>query len=293
MPLPLVLGLNRLTYIQVSSPPALYRQTQLGGEISDNEITFDPGTAVLTTDAIALTPGPGKVMRLTVEATDTSLTTGFDADDTVKVELLSTLPGGTQIIETLSHDADLNTNGLINGGATPLADEFNLEQKPNAGKWTSTFRFLGEIPAEATSVQLRITAAILGQPTPPITEIFRFKNAYLLTGDGDADGDGIGENLEGYIHGTRGDLAASRFGLASITSAPGTITLRVNTGNFEPRTYQLLTSPDLLTWTRDGPPTLVPGNFNGPWPPLPLTRPTTPQRSFYKVQVQQPQVDIP
>ncbi len=290
---PLVLGINYLntTYLQASTAPTIFRQTQATG-LTANEVTMDPGSAVLTTDSVAVAPGTEKCLVLEVEATDTSTNSGFEVDDTLKVELISTLPSGALVIETLTDDFDLNKDGVISGGATPLADELNLEQKTIDIKWTSKFILVGTVPAEAVSFRLRITAAILGNVAATTSEVFRFKQATLRVCN-DADLDGRYDEWE-VAHGTGNATANSHFGISNITkTSPTTVTLNVRTDNLQARTYQVLTSPNLLTWTRDGLPTLVPGSNPTAWPLLPINRTITGPKYFYRVLVQVPQVVLP
>ncbi len=281
--LPFALGFNNLvaplTYIQSSTTPAIFRQTATG---TVNELTMDPGTAVLTTDAVSFAPGTEKCLVLTVLVDETSLTAGFEALDTLKVEVLSATPGGTDI-ETLTHDFDINGDGAISGGATPLADEFNLEQKANAVKWTSTFLLVGTIPADATSFRLRITGTIDGNVAGSSNEIYRFRDVTLIP-CADPDLDGTHSSWE-WAHGTDPNSAASRFAITALsqTAATTTITVPGVTG----RTYQLLSSPNLLDWSREGIP------LAGANAALPLPGPVTADRRFRRVLVAPVQTVIP
>jgi hypothetical protein len=286
LPLPLTWGYNFLatptTYLQAGgngSAAPLFRQT------ATNDITFDPGSGVLLTDPVALTPGTEKCLSLQVFVVETSNNSGFEALDTLKIELLSTTPAGTEI-ETLTSDYDLNGDGVISGGATPLADEFNLEQKANAASWTSPFLLVGTVPANATSMRLRISAVINGNVAGTSTEVYRFGLAGLRECL-DGDSDGVHDSWEAAL-GTNASSAASRFGKTTVDAAPTTVTIGVTTGNNIARTYQLLTSTDLRTWARDGLPTTGHTDPNGTTPLL-FTRPRTVLKQFYRVLMQHPQ----
>jgi hypothetical protein len=277
--LPLLLGEITLggspSYLQVTGAPAIFRQT------GARELTMDPGSAVLTTDAIAVIPGTEKCFTLTVLADDTSTGSGFEADDTLKVELLTSGPGTAS--ETLTSDYDINRDGVISGGGVPVDDEFNLEQQAVAGKWTSTFLLVGTIPASATTFQVRITGAINGNVAGTSTEVYRCKDA-TVTVCTDTDRDGVNAARE-WAHGTNPADPDSFFALSSIASTAGTTTLTVP--GITGRTYQVLGSTGLTAWTREGLPA------SGTGAPLPLTRPTTAARTFRRILVAPVQTVIP
>ena len=237
---PLILGTVGAAPIQGRPDPLLFSQSAL------NQATMAPGTGVFTTDQFTITPGTEKCLSLTVAVQETSASSGMEAADKLKVELLTY--GPLHEIETLTSDYDINQDGFLTGGPTPLADEFNLQQQPDANTWNSTLLLVGTIPSYATSFQLRITGTIDGQPTLPATEIYRFQNA-TLTDCVDTDRDGISDAWEA-AHGTNPNSAASRFHISAFTGNATTTTLTVP--GLAGRTYQLLCSPDLLTWTRDG-----------------------------------------
>lgn len=273
LPTPLVLGLNGLTgsttYLQAPVAPAIFRQSALRSDPAaalSSEITMDPGSGVLLTDPVPVTPGAEKCLTLTVIAQDTSTGSGFEPDDTLKVELLTFGPQNE--IETLTHDFDLNGNGFINGSLTPGEDEFNTGQQDSAVRWTSTFRLAGTIPASATSFQLRITGSI--DNFLPSTEIYRFRDLSVQPCV-DTDGDGVSDAWE-WAHGTDPQSAASFFDISSISSDAANFSVVLPTvQGFD---YQPLSSSNLDTWSRDGLPVSGDGTLKT------ISGPATGTRSF-------------
>lgn len=244
-------GASPVWLITASAAPPAFRQT------SEHELTIDPGTATLTTDSTPLTPGPEKCLTLTIEAVETSNSGGFEAADTFKVELLIMTPGGLQT-QNLTSEFDLNADGVMSGGATAAADEFNSGQKPGTMKWTSTFPMVGHLPADATSFQIRISSNLDGQPVFPSTEILRVRNVSIVPCT-DTDSDGVNDAWE-RAHGTDPASAASHFRLTEIARAGPNFTATVPT--VSSRIYQPLISGALDTWHRDGLPAAGTGN---PW----------------------------
>lgn len=266
----LLLGLNGLagnnSYLQATGAPAIFQQTSIQSDPASslvNEITTNPGSGVLLTDPVTLTPGTEKCVTLTVEVEDTSNGTGLESNDALRVEMLTFGPANE--VEVLTHDFDLNGDGRVNGGNTPLEDEFNTRQQPAAAKWTSSFRLAGTIPAEATSFQLRITGA-----TDSSNEILRFRDLILLPCL-DTDGDGVSDARE-WAHGTNPASAVSVFDISSFssTAAETSVTLPTVPG-FD---YQPLSSSSLTSWTREALPTAGDGT------PKILTGPNTGPRTF-------------
>ena len=147
-----------------------------------------------------------------------------------------------------------------------------------------------QMPPACRSASAPPSAA--SQPWAPQRSSSSTTSASPTCADTDTDGDGTTDALE-YVHGTSHTDAAAEFDLGLIISTANAITLHLDTDNSQPRSYQLLSSSDLVNWTRDGLPVLVPGVSAGPWAPLQITRPNSPQRTFQKVLVQQPQVVIP
>lgn len=262
-PPPLVLGSiangNTVSPLKAATN-ARFRQT------GPSEITMDPGAAVLTTDVVPLVPGTEKCFVITVEAQDLSNTDGFEAADTLKVELLAFTPEGTVIL-SLTSDFDIDGDGVISGGASPLFDEFNTGQLAHSVRWTSAFPLVGIIPVGATGVQVRITAALSASGS---VEVLRFRDAGIFPCL-DSDSDGINDSVEG-AQGTNPFDAASRQefhcqvgGSTELSTVPG-------------RNYQTLYSSELAHWTRDGAPASGAGQ-SIVLPPLS----TTEARAFRKV----------
>jgi hypothetical protein len=244
--LPLSLGLNTTTapasYWSTASMATNFRAT------SATDLTADPGTGTYLTATMPLVPGSAKCLSLLVEATDTSTASGFEVSDTLAVLLRYTVPSGERTIIMTRDYAQSGTGVMMGSAVSALLDDFNAAQAANAATWTSAFPLVALIPAEATACAVEIQSTIVGGAVGTASEILRFKNGRLEV-CADPDGDGQPSAVEA-AQGTDPGLASSvlRPGAVSKGGAQIVFTLPTVPG----RTYQSLTSTDLLTWRRTG-----------------------------------------
>jgi len=281
VPLPSVLGLASVggspRYIQATGAPAMFRQT--GG----TEMTADPGTGVLLTDAFPLTAGSEKCVTLTIEAQDLSTGSGFEATDNFKVELLTN--SAQAPVQPLGLEFDLNRDGVLSGGGTPETDELNTESQAAAVRWTTAFPLVGLIPSGATSFQVRLTVQ-LDNTTVPVSEVFRIRDITLSPGT-DSDLDGIKDAWEA-VHGTNPASAASRFSILNITSSQVPVPATdIQVSSEFGRRYQPLRTSDLGLWQRDG------AALSGTGSPLSHAPQQADPRTLYRFLVTLPQTIQP
>jgi hypothetical protein len=280
VPTPLVLGSISLG----GSPQPLQTAAEVVNfhQTAANEVSIVSGTGTLLTEPISLTPGSEKCLTMTLLAQDTSTTDGFEAADTLQLDLLCTTPSGV-ITQSLIGDFDIDASGALTGGATAAADEFNLGQQANAVKWLSTLPLVATIPATATSFQLRITAVLAGNSPDTSTEAYRFKDV-AVSPCVDTDGDGLHDGLE-WAHGT---TPTSRTSFLRLSTTAATATqFTITHPSVSTRHYQALTSPNLRTWSRRSTP--LPGTASTVTHSMPLPGSDT----YLRVLPHPPQTIIP
>lgn len=208
-------------------------------------------TGIVTSEVIDLSGVTGAVQFTgLLRARDWS--SGFEADDTFKAELIIT-DGGTTTVNLITA-YDTNADGVMNGGTTvPAEDEFNKD-KLQDGDYVSDFPLSYTIPDSATAVQLVITGI---NDSDNETIIVRDCLFAIGTPSTDNDGDGVSNDYEA-IMGTDPNDATSATRLAQSTTTPTEFSFEGVAGRF----YRIYVSDDaddashLRKWVDSGLPSI-------------------------------------
>ncbi|RYD37448.1 MAG: hypothetical protein EOP86_03475 [Verrucomicrobiaceae bacterium] len=239
---------------------------------------------VLRSAPVNLTAAGGAVtFSAELEARDTSTGTNFESNDTFRIDLELTGPGGavtTVPLITSAQDtgdgassAALNgpPNGVLNGftGAATTVDgvavtavqdydthldrdEFNIDGLDSAGLPSGFFQWTYQIPAGFTSASVLVTAL-----NNSASEFYTVRNVRFTAGGTavtDSDGDGASDDAE-LTAGTNPNDPASVFRIRSLVMQPAAgptpAALEVRVPTVANRFYQLYSSANLQTWTRE------------------------------------------
>ncbi len=217
-----------------------------------------PATATgnLTTETVTLGGAAPTQFTARLRAVETSTGSGFEVEDTFRIELIITRPIGVQAVNLMAGNAlDQDGNALLNGftdsaaapyDTTPTADEFNAAGELEAGSSRGYFSFSHIIPADATAVQVSLVGTnnssqeyffvhevVLTESTP-LTDVDadglpdQWETQYFgnlaQTGTGDPDGDGQ-PNAAEYAAGTRPNDATDRLAIVTATRDATNVTL--------------------------------------------------------------------
>ena len=180
---------------------------------------------------------------------DTS--SGNEAGDTFKAELIITNGGTTTVNLIAPYDTLAPPNGLMNGGDTAANDEFNAA-KLQDGDYISDFPLAFTIPDSATSVQLVISGTNDSLSEAWVLENCLFATA-SATASNDTDGDGI-SNTDEALMGTDPNDATSFTRLAQTEGLPTEFSF----AGADNRFYRIYQSDDtnlpshLATWIDTG-----------------------------------------
>jgi hypothetical protein len=292
---PAVVGTNNLPgdpVIRISSAYAPW--TQMAGLPLDRRIQLNNGNALsgVITDPVSLTAGTQKAILISLDHADTSTGSNAETNDSIRVELVTNV-GTVNLTALYDADGTSPSNGAAMNGEDDLnltfSDELNPDSLPESYTFTAHWLLAGVIPADATTVQVRILAN-----NDSATEFLRIGNIQLRP-HVDTDGDGVFDLFE-EVAGTDPNSATSFFREVShsLTSTLATITVSSSAS----RAYEFQASTDLLTWTRVAVPGAGgPGTFEvntpGTGGDLPVTRALVDApRGFGRVVVQLPTTDI-
>ena len=290
-----IVGTNSLPgdpVIRVTSNYAPW--TQMAGLPANRRIQLNNGSALggINTDPISLTPGTPKCVILSLEYNDNSTGSNAETGDSIKVELVTDV-GTVNLTSAYDDDGTSPANGAAMNGEDDAAltsgDELNPDSLPENYTFTARWLLAGVVPANATTVQVRISAN-----NDSASETLRIGNIQLRPCV-DTDGDGVLDIWE-EVAGTDSSDANSSFKEVSHVVAAGSTTITVT--SVPTRTYQVYSSTDLLNWLRDTPvsttpPLLFDMNTPGTGANLPLRRTNAnPARIFWKVKVHLPTTDI-
>lgn len=294
-PAPAIVGTNSLAgdpVIRISTPYAPW--TQMPGLPADRRIQLNNGNALggINTDPIALTPGTPKCVIMSLDHFDNSTGSNSEVGDSIKVELV-TDAGTVNLTAEYDLDGTSTNNGRAmngeDGDQLTSSDELNPDNLPENYTFTAHWLLAGVIPAEATTVQVRISAV-----NDSGTEFLRIGNIQLKACV-DTDSDGTLDIFE-EVQGTDPNDKSSVFRVVSHSRSAGSASITVTTSTT--RTYAFESSTDLLVWTRDALPGTPPGlpflaNEPGTGGNLTLTRTNSnPDRYFWRARVHLPTTDI-
>ena len=297
-PAPAILGTNNLpggSVIRISGASSPW--TQMPGLPADRRLQLNNGNALagISADAVSLTAGTAKTVSVSLEYNDNSTGSNAETGDSIKVEVVTDV-GTFNLTSAYDADGTSPANGSAMNGEDDAnltySDELNPDSLPEPYTFTARWILVGIIPANATTMQVKISAS-----NDSASETFRIGNI-VLNAWADTDNDNVPDAVE-EAQGTDPNNAASNFRLIShaIDQTAGNASLTVS--SVSARTYEFLASSDLASWTRAAIPGITPGTFEmntvGVDGPLTLVRPLglpTPGRSFGRVAVHLPTIDI-
>jgi hypothetical protein len=325
-----LLGASRAVYSVPGAVAPIWRQAAAPAA-GDTEFTTDDFTAVynlnrapvageglLESESISTAGFTNVGIRATLRAFESSTGSGFETNDTFKLTVELTRPGGTERVELVTgHPADKSpADGQLNGFTAATAaeyttgaasDEFNAAVATAAQNSRGTFSFLYSVPADVTAVRLiaegiansnaeffflkdfvieaNVSSDSDGDGMPDAWEIANF-GSLAQTGTGDLDGDGQSNAAE-FAAGTNPNLASSALVITQVFIDRAANSATIDWASVVGKTYrvQRATSLDVgAAWTDIGAPVTANGVVSV------FTDDALPagERWFYRVRVTNP-----
>lgn len=171
---------------------------------------------ILESPAVDVTGLSNVRVTASLRAFESSAGSGFEVDDTFKIEVIEERAGGettVNLVKDSAFDTVLPKNDLINGfdAATAAAydadlakDEFNAEGALAAEHSRGTFAFNYSVPADVLRVRVRVTAA-----NDSAAEYFFLQNVEVTNeASADSDSDGLPDAWETTYFGNLAQGAA-------------------------------------------------------------------------------------
>ena len=325
-----LLGGSRAVYSVPGAVAPIWRQAAAPAA-GDTEFTTDDFTGVfnlnrapvageglLESESISTAGFANVGIRVTLRAFESSTGSGFETNDTFKLAVELTRPGGTERVDLVTgHPADKSpADGQLNGFTAATAaeyttgaasDEFNAALATAAQSSRGTFSFLYSVPADVTAVRLiadatsnsnaeffflkdfvieaNVSSDSDGDGMPDTWEIANF-GSLAQTGTGDVDGDGQSNAAE-FAAGTDPNLASSALVITQVFIDRAANSATIDWASVVGKTYRVQRATSLeagAAWTDIGAPVTANGVVSV------FTDDALPagERWFYRVRVSNP-----